>query len=148
MNKKLLDQLIDLYFEYYKNNAKEIIEERDNKKNYYQSYTKEKILNMTDDELKKYIGGLWSANGRTKSQIFKNNKPEVLKQEIANLDRETVLEKAKQTGKDLKKETEKLVELAKVKGTPLVKKAAEELRIKAIDVTKEVTKRLEDAEIK
>lgn len=73
---------------------------------------------------------------------------ETIKQEISNLDRETVLEKAKVTGNEIKKETEKLVELAKVKGTPLVRKAADELRLKAIDVTKEVTKRLENAEIK
>ena len=50
--------------------------------------------------------------------------------------------------KDIKAKTEELVELAKEKGTPVLKKAAEGLRDKAVEVTKDVTKKLESIDIK
>lgn len=73
---------------------------------------------------------------------------EEIKLELENLDREKVLVIAKEKGKELKKKTEELVELAKEKGTPMLKEAADELRLKTIEVTKEVVKKLEKAEIK
>ena len=41
---------------YYKENW----EERQERKNFYQSYTKDKILAMTEDEFLEYISKLWS----------------------------------------------------------------------------------------
>lgn len=38
----------------------EAINERKERKEYYQSWSKEKIINMTEDEFVKYIGKLWS----------------------------------------------------------------------------------------
>ena len=43
----------------------------------------------------------------------------------------------------LKDKVEELVDLAVKKGTPVLQDAAEELREKAIDVTKDVLKKLE-----
>ena len=52
------------------------------------------------------------------------------------------------TAEELKKKAEDLVDLAIEKGTPVLRDAAEEVRLKTIDVTKEVLKKLEDAEVK
>ena len=71
-----------------------------------------------------------------------------IKKELKDLDKEKVLKIAKQKGADIKAKTDELVDLAMEKGTPILKKAAEELRDKAVDVTKEVTKKLESIEIK
>ena len=38
----------------------EAINERKERKEYYQSWSKEKIINMTEDEFVEYIGKLWS----------------------------------------------------------------------------------------
>ena len=48
--------------------------------------------------------------------------------------------------KDLKKHAEDLVAYTKDKATPVVEKAAEELREKAVDVTKTVLEKLESKE--
>ena len=71
-----------------------------------------------------------------------------IQKELKDLDKEKVLKIAKQKGVDIKKKADELVDLAVEKGTPILKKAAEELRDKAVDVTKEVTKKLESIEIK
>lgn len=71
-----------------------------------------------------------------------------IQKELKDLDKEKVLKIAKQKGADIKAKTDELVDLAMEKGTPILKKAAEELRDKAVDVTKEVTKKLESIEIK
>ena len=73
---------------------------------------------------------------------------EGIRLELEGLDKEKVLEIAKQKGKELKQKTEELVQVAKEKGTPMAKQAAEELRLKAIEVTKEVVNKLENTEIK
>lgn len=66
-----------------------------------------------------------------------------LKKEIEDLDKEKVLEIAKTKGEELKNKANELLALAKEKGTPVVEKAADEVREKAIQVTKEVLKKLE-----
>ena len=71
-----------------------------------------------------------------------------IQKELKDLDKEKVLKISKQKGADIKAKTDELVDLAMEKGTPILKKAAEELRDKAVDVTKEVTKKLESIEIK
>ncbi len=71
-----------------------------------------------------------------------------IKKDLKDLDKEKVLKIAKQKGADIKKKTDELVDLAVEKGTPVLKKAAEGLRDKAVDVTKDVVKKLESIEIK
>jgi gas vesicle protein len=71
-----------------------------------------------------------------------------LKKEIEELDKEKVLELAKKKGEQLKVKAAELVELAKEKGTPVLEKAANEVRERAVLVTKEVLKKLENKEAK
>ena len=71
-----------------------------------------------------------------------------LKHEIEELDKEKVLEIAKEKGEMLKNKANDLFELAKEKGTPVLEKSAEDVRKKAVLVTKEVLKKLEKAETK
>lgn len=81
------------------------------------------------------------------SEDFKN-KISDLKKEIEDLDKEKVLEIAKKKGEELKVKANDLVNLAKEKGTPVIEKASNEVRNKAILVTKDVLKRLEKKEEK
>ena len=67
-----------------------------------------------------------------------------LEEEIADLDREKVFKIAKKKGEDIKRHAEDLVNLAVKKGTPVLEKAAEEVRQKDIDVTKNVLEKLEN----
>ena len=75
-------------------------------------------------------------------------KLENLKAELADLDKEKVLEIAKKKAVELKDKAQDLVELAIEKGTPSLRDMAEEVRLKTIDVTKEVLKKLENADKK
>lgn len=72
-----------------------------------------------------------------------NKKVEEIKTGLADLDKEKVLEIAKEKAVQLKDKAQELVDLAIDKGTPVLRDAAEEVRLKAIDVTKEVLKKLE-----
>ena len=69
-----------------------------------------------------------------------------IKDELEDLDKEKALKIAKQKAADIKKKSEELVNLAVEKGTPVLQKAADEVRQKAIVVVKEVLKRLEKEE--
>lgn len=71
-----------------------------------------------------------------------------LKEEIEDLDKEKVIEIAKKKGKELKEKANELYEMAKAKGTPVLEKAADEVRQRAILVTKDVLKKLEKEEAK
>lgn len=71
-----------------------------------------------------------------------------LRDEIEDLDKEKALAIAKKKGEELKVKANELLDLAREKGTPVVEKAAEEVRQKAIQVTKEVLKKLEKEETK
>ena len=66
--------------------------------------------------------------------------------ELEDLEKEKALKIAKQKAADIKKKSEELVNLAVEKGTPVLQKAADEVRQKAIVVVKEVLKRLEKEE--
>lgn len=70
-------------------------------------------------------------------------KVDEIKNEIEDLDKEKVLKIAKEKSEDLKKKVNELVELAKEKGTPVLEGVASDVRQKAINVTKEVLKKLE-----
>ncbi len=71
-----------------------------------------------------------------------------LKKELEDLDKEKVLALAQKKGEQLKVKASELVELAKEKGTPVLEKAANEVRERAVLVTKEVLKKLEGKETK
>jgi len=71
-----------------------------------------------------------------------------LKKEIEELDKEKVLAIAREKGEQLKKKANELFLLAKEKGTPVVEKAAADVRERAIQVTKEILKKLEKEEVK
>lgn len=75
-------------------------------------------------------------------------KMDEIKSELNDLDREKVLKIAKQKGNDIKNKCEELVEMAKKKGTPVVEKAADEVRTKTIEVVKEILNKLEETEKK
>ena len=55
-------------------------------------------------------------------------------------------EEAKKKAEEIKKKCQDLVNLAIAKGTPVLENAAEELRLKAIDVVSEVLEKLESKE--
>lgn len=70
-------------------------------------------------------------------------KVDEIKTELEDLDKEKVVKIAKEKAEDLKKKANELVELAKEKGTPVLESAANDVRQKAINVTKDVLKKLE-----
>lgn len=77
-----------------------------------------------------------------------SRKVEEIKEGLADLDKEKVLEIGKEKATQLKEKAQELVDLAIDKGTPMLRDAAEEVRLKAIDVTKDVLKKLEKGEKK
>lgn len=77
-----------------------------------------------------------------------SRKVEEIKEGLADLDKEKVLDIAKEKATQLKEKAQELVDLAIDKGTPMLRDAAEEVRLKAIDVTKDVLKKLEKGEKK
>ena len=77
-----------------------------------------------------------------------SRKVEEIKEGLADLDKEKVLEIAKEKATQLKEKAQELVDLAIDKGTPMLRDAAEEVRLKAIDVTKDVLKKFEKGEKK
>ena len=77
-----------------------------------------------------------------------SRKVEEIKEGLADLDKEKVLEIAKEKATQLKEKAQELVDLAIDRGTPMLRDAAEEVRLKAIDVTKDVLKKLEKGEKK
>ena len=79
-----------------------------------------------------------------KDEFFE--KVEEIKKEIEDLDQEKVKKIAKEKADQLKVKTTELVELAKEKGTPVLEGVANDVRMKAIEVTKEVLKKLENDE--
>lgn len=74
------------------------------------------------------------------------NKVDEIREELEDLDKEKVLQIARDKVEVLKQKTLELVELAKEKGTPVLEGAASDVRQKAIDVTKDVLKKLEASE--
>ena len=71
------------------------------------------------------------------------NKIAEIKVSLEDLDKEKVLKVAKKKAKEIETATKKLVQYAVDKGTPVLEDAANAVREKAIDVTKEVLNKLE-----
>ena len=73
-----------------------------------------------------------------------SNKVAEIKKSISELDKEKILEIAKEKGALLKEKCDDLIAYAKEKGIPAVEKTARELKEKASLVTKEVIQKLQD----
>ncbi len=71
-------------------------------------------------------------------------KTEEIENALKDLDKEKVLDIAKKKSKEIEKNIKELVNYAKEKGTPVLEETVENVRLKAIDVTKAVLKKLED----
>ena len=67
-----------------------------------------------------------------------------IRMELVDLDKEKVLEFAKDKCHDLKIKTQELVDLAKEKGTPVLKDTAKDLLENVIKVSKETIKKLDN----
>lgn len=68
---------------------------------------------------------------------------EELRMEIADLDKEKALEIAKKQAKKIQRKAEDLYEYAKLKSTPVVEKAVNDVRELALKAAKEVVNKLE-----
>ena len=66
-----------------------------------------------------------------------------IKKELSELDKEKVAAIAKEKAEVIKEKCEELVQLAVDKGTPVLEKAAKEVREKTIDTMKDTIKKLE-----
>ncbi len=75
-----------------------------------------------------------------------DQKIEDIKEGLADLDREKVIDIAKKKGKELKVKAEDLVVMAKEKGTPKLKKTAQDVLENVIKVSKEAIKKLDETE--
>lgn len=73
-----------------------------------------------------------------------SNKIAEIKKSISELDKEKILEIAKEKGALLKEKCEDLIAYAKEKGIPAIEKTAKELKEKAAVVTKEVITRIQE----
>lgn len=103
----------------------------------------------TRNELKqKFDDMLNKVKNLDKQEVKENieNKIYEIKESLADLDKEKVIKIAKKKAKDIQNMAEELVEYAIEKGTPVLESAAEAIREKAIDVTKEVLNKLEKEE--
>ncbi len=102
------------------------------------SETREELKVKLDD----LLGQVKSMDKEEVKKEF-NKKIKEIKAELEDLDKEKALEIAKSTGKDLKIKSQELVDLAIEKGTPILRDAAEDIKAKVLEVSKEVTARLE-----
>ena len=101
-------------------------ETREELKNYFLDFT-DKVKNIDKEEVKKEF----------------NKKIKSLEKELEDLDKEKVLAIAKEKGESIKDKADDLVALAMDKGNEVLLKAANDIRSKAIEVTKDVLNRLE-----
>ncbi|MCI8588058.1 MAG: hypothetical protein HFG40_00210 [Bacilli bacterium] len=76
------------------------------------------------------------------------NKIDEIKEQLEDLDKEKVIAIAKKKGNQIKESCEQLVQMAIDKGTPVLEKAANEVREKTIEAVKEVLEKLEGSEKK
>ncbi|NCC71419.1 hypothetical protein EOM09_07620 [bacterium] len=69
---------------------------------------------------------------------------ETIKKELDELDKEKILRKAEAKSKELEKKAEELVKYAKKKGNDELDKIADSLRLKVIEVSKNIVEKLEE----
>ena len=70
-----------------------------------------------------------------------------IRHDLNDLDKEKVLNIAKEKSEEIKDKCQDLVDLAIDKGTPVLKNAAVEVRDKTVDVMKDMIKKLENVEL-
>ena len=102
----------------------------------------------TRQELKLKLDELWIKAKNVDTDEVKETfqkKVDEIKKELSDLDKEKAIDLAKKKSEDLKKQCEELLKLAKEKGTPVLEGVAKDIKEKAIVVTKEVLKKLEDS---
>ena len=102
----------------------------------------------TRQELKLKLDELWIKAKNVDTDEVKETfqkKVDEIKKELSDLDKEKATDLAKKKSEDLKKQCEELLKLAKEKGTPVLEGVAKDIKEKAIVVTKEVLKKLEDS---
>ena len=103
----------------------------------------------TRKELKKKMDELIEKARNVDAKEVKENievKIQEIKEELADLDKEKVLNIAKKKAKQIQDMAEELVEYAVEKGTPVLEKTASSVRQKAIEVTKDVLTKREKEE--
>ena len=101
------------------------------------------------EQLKKKIDDLIVKIKSIDSKEVKNNiqaKVDEIMVEISDLDKEKALKIAREKAENIKHKSEELVEYVIDKGTPVLEKSAALVREKAIAVTKDILKRLEQEE--
>ncbi len=91
------------------------------------------------DELITYLKGL--DYNEIKDNLI--DKVEELKSELADLDKEKVVEIAKIKAEQIKEKAEELYNSAVEQGKPVVEKAAKEIKMKTVEVLKDVIEKLE-----
>lgn len=99
--------------------------------------------------LKKKIDELVIKTKSVDSEELKNNiqeKLDEIMEEISKLDKEKALKIARKQAENIKAKSEDLVEYIVEKGTPVLEKTATAVKEKAIVVTKDILKRLEQEE--
>jgi gas vesicle protein len=101
--------------------------------------TREDLKNAFDDLVEK-AKGIKAED--VKAAIEK--KVEEIREAVADLDKEKVLEIAKEKAAAIKEKCNDLVAYAKEKGTPVVEKTAKDVKHKTADVVRGVLEKLED----
>ena len=94
------------------------------------------------EKLDNVVAKIKSVDAEDVKEMFEE-KVEEIKAELEDLDKEKAIKIAKKKGEEIKKKCQDLVNLAVAKGTPVLEKAAEELRLKAIDVVSSTLEKLE-----
>ena len=101
------------------------------------------------EQLKKKVEDLIVKAKQVDIKEVKENvekKVEEIMNEISELDKEKVLKIAKKKAEQIKNKSDELVEYVVEKGTPVLEKSASLVKEKAIVVTKEILKKLEQEE--
>ena len=98
------------------------------------------------EKLDNVVAKIKSVDAEDVKNMFEE-KVEEIKAELEDLDKEKALKIAKKKGEEIKKKCQDLVNLAVANGSPVLEKAAEEVRLNAIDVVSDVLETLESKEI-
>lgn len=101
--------------------------------------TRQDLKNMFDD----LVAKVRSIDAED-VKITVEEKIEQLKEGLENLNKETVIAEAKKQAKNLKAKANELVEYAIEKGTPVIEKSANAIKIKVIEVSEQVIEKLSD----
>lgn len=93
-------------------------------------------------KLDEFLGKVKEIDIEEVKEAFENKVDEI-KEELAELDKEKVLKIAKKKAKDIEVKAEELLNYAIEKGTPVLEKAANSVKEKTIEVTKQILAKLE-----